>query len=56
MDKPKVNIVIDALMFLCVTGIAGIGFLVKFVLLPGKQTVAVSWSKSRFVLIWDGSS
>ena len=41
MDKSKVNIIIDALMFLCVTAIAGIGFLVKFVLLTGKQTVAV---------------
>lgn len=41
MDKSKVNIVIDALMFLCVMAIAGIGFLLKFVLLPGKQTVAV---------------
>jgi len=41
MDKSKVNLVIDALMFLCVTAMAGIGFLMKFVLLPGKETWAV---------------
>ena len=41
MDKSKVNLVIDALMFLCVMAIAGIGFLMKFVLLPGKDTWAV---------------
>ncbi|MBM2835641.1 MAG: hypothetical protein HW406_2802 [Candidatus Brocadiaceae bacterium] len=41
MDKSKVNLVIDALMFLCVMAIAGIGLLIKYVLLPGKETAAV---------------
>src|SRR3989339_721468 len=41
MDKPKVNLIIDALMFLCVMAIAGIGSLTKFILLPGKKTAAV---------------
>ncbi len=41
MDKSKLSLVIDALMFLCVMAIAGIGFLMKFVLLPGKDTWAV---------------
>lgn len=41
MDKSKVNLVINALMFLCVMAIAGIGLLIKYVLLPGKETAAV---------------
>jgi len=36
-NKSKVNFVIDALMFLCLMAIAGIGFLMKFVLIPGKE-------------------
>jgi len=36
-DKRKVNLVIDALMFLCLMAIAGIGLLIKFVLIPGKD-------------------
>ena len=41
MDKSKVNLVIDGVMFLCVMAIAGIGLLIKYVLLPGKETAAV---------------
>ena len=41
MDKSKVNLVIDAVMFLCVMAIAGIGCLTKFILLPGRETAAV---------------
>ncbi|MFN3531210.1 MAG: hypothetical protein ACK41Q_01645 [Candidatus Brocadia sp.] len=37
LDKSKANLVIDALMFLCVMAMAGIGILMKFVLLPGKD-------------------
>jgi hypothetical protein len=33
--KPKVNLVIDTLMFLVLMSVAGLGFLMKFVLLPG---------------------
>ena len=36
-DKSKINFVIDALMFLCTMAITGIGFLIKFVLIPGKE-------------------
>jgi cytochrome b561 len=36
-DKSKVNFVIDALMFLCMMAMAGIGFLMKFILIPGKD-------------------
>ena len=41
MDKPKLNFVIDALMFLCLMVMAGLGFLMKYSLLPGRQ----AWSK-----------
>ncbi len=41
MDKTKINFVIDALMFLCLMAIAGLGFLMKYVLLPGRQ----AWAK-----------
>lgn len=41
MDKSKVNLIIDALLFLCVMAITGIGLLMKYVLLPGKETAAV---------------
>jgi hypothetical protein len=38
MDKAKLNFVIDSLMFLCITAIAGLGFLMKYVLLPGRES------------------
>lgn len=50
MDKSKVNLVIDALMFLCVMAMTGIGLLMKFVLLPGKETWAVYGRKVELFL------
>jgi hypothetical protein len=38
MERVKINFVIDALMFLCLMAIAGLGFLMKYVLIPGKDT------------------
>ncbi len=38
MNKTKINFVIDALMFLCMAAIAGMGFLMKYVLLPGRES------------------
>jgi hypothetical protein len=38
-NKAKVNFVIDALMFIDIALIAGLGFLMKFVLLPGREKV-----------------
>ena len=38
MGKAKLNFVIDALMFLCMAAIAGLGFLMKYVLLPGRDS------------------
>lgn len=37
MNKTKLNFIIDALMFLCMTAITGLGLLMKFVLIPGKE-------------------
>ena len=37
LDKSKINFLIDSLMFLCMMAIAGLGFLMKFVLIPGKE-------------------
>jgi len=41
MSKPKLFFFIDALMFLCLMAIAGLGFLMKYVLLPGRER----WAK-----------
>jgi hypothetical protein len=38
MNKAKLNFVIDALMFLFMTAIAGLGCLMKYVLLPGRES------------------
>ena len=38
MNKANLNFVIDTLMFLCMTAIAGLGFLMKYVLLPGRES------------------
>jgi hypothetical protein len=38
--KGKLNFIIDALMFLVMTAVAGLGFLMKYILIPGKDRVA----------------
>jgi hypothetical protein len=38
-DRPNLNFVIDALMFLTVMAMAGLGFLMKYVLLPGRESM-----------------
>lgn len=40
LDKSKLNFIIDALMFLCMMAIIGLGFLMKFILIPGKERFA----------------
>jgi len=39
--KGKLNFIIDALMFICMMAIAGLAFLMKFILIPGKER----WAK-----------
>jgi hypothetical protein len=41
MDKPKLNFIIDALMFLTLMAMAGLGFLMKYILPPGRAV----WAK-----------
>ena len=41
MSKLSLNFVIDILLFLCLSVIVGIGFLIKYVLLTGQET----WAK-----------
>ncbi len=50
MDKTKVNLVVNAVMFLCVMAITGIGLLMKYVLLPGKEAAAVYGRKVELFL------
>ncbi len=45
MTKAQWNFYIDILMSLCMAAIAGIGFLMKYVLLPGKEAWAVYGKK-----------
>lgn len=51
MDKPKLNFIIDALMFLTLMALAGLGFLMKYILVSGREAwakygrnLAISWS------------
>jgi hypothetical protein len=37
MDKGKLNFIIDALMFLCLMAMAGLGFLMAYALPPGRK-------------------
>ena len=37
MDKGKLNFVIDASMFLCLMAMAGLGFLMYYILPPGRK-------------------
>jgi tellurite resistance protein TehA-like permease len=54
MDKSKLNFVIDALMFLCIMAMAGLGFLIKYILPPGRE-VAARYGRNLFLtwLGWD---
>lgn len=41
MDRPRLNFVIDILMFMLLAALVGIGLLMKFVLIPGRER----WAK-----------
>ena len=40
-NKPKINLVIDAIMFLLLMAIAGLGLLMKYVLVPGYRRIGL---------------
>jgi len=41
MTKSKLNLIIDALMLLCMAAMTGIGLLMKYVLIPGQARWAI---------------
>lgn len=54
MDKPKLNFIIDILMFLFLMAIAGLGLLMKYVLIPGRETWRVYGRRvDLFLWGWD---
>jgi hypothetical protein len=54
MDKPKLSFVIDALMFLCLMALAGLGFLMKYALPSGREAWAKYGSNRQFAWLgWD---
>jgi hypothetical protein len=56
MDKAKLNFVIDALMFLCLMAMAGLGFLMKYFLPSGRDAWAQYGSNRQFSWLgWDGT-
>jgi hypothetical protein len=52
MDKPKLNFIIDALMFLTLMALAGLGFLMRYILVAGRE----AWAKygHNLALSWLG--
>ncbi len=54
MDRSKLNFAIDALMFLCIMAMAGLGFLMKYILPPGRE-VAARYGRNLYLswLGWD---
>ena len=52
MDKTKLNFFIDALMFLTMMALAGLGLLIKYVLIPGR----IAWAQygRQMELTWLG--
>jgi hypothetical protein len=53
-DKSKLNFIIDALMFLFMMAMAGLGFLMKYVLIPGQERWVKYGRNINFTLFgWD---
>jgi hypothetical protein len=52
MDKSKLNFLIDSLMFLIMAALAGLGFLIKYVLIPGREAWA-KWGR-QMEITWLG--
>ena len=53
-DKSRLNFVIDALMFLVMMAMAGLGFLMKYVLVPGREQWVKYGRKVNLTLFgWD---
>ena len=51
MKKSKLNLIIDTLLLLCLSAIAGIGLLIKFVLVPGYQRWEI-YGRNVSLFLW----
>lgn len=51
MKRAKLNIIIDALLSLCIAAIVGIGLLIKFVLVPGYQRWEI-YGRNVSLFLW----
>jgi len=51
MKKSEVNLIIDGLLLLCLAAIGGIGFLIKYVLVPGYQRWEI-YRRNVNLLFW----
>ena len=51
MKKSKLNLIIDALLLLCVAAIVGIGLLIKYVLVPGYQRWEI-YGRNVSLFLW----
>ena len=45
MKKSTINFIIDVLMFICMAAVAGIGFLIKYTLISGRESWIVYGDK-----------
>jgi hypothetical protein len=52
MKKAKLNLIIDALLLLCTAIIVGIGFLMKFILVPGYKRWEI-YGRNVELYFWD---
>lgn len=51
MKRTKLNLAVDALLLLCIAAIAGIGLLMKYVLVPGYQRWAI-YGRNVNLFLW----
>ena len=51
MKRAKLNLIIDALLLLCLAAIAGIGLLIKYVLVPGHQRWEI-YGRNVSLFLW----
>jgi len=52
MKRAKLNLIIDALLLLCLAAIAGIGLLIKYVLVPGYQLWEI-YDRNVSLFFWE---
>ena len=51
MKRAKLNLIIDALLLLCLAAITGIGFLIKYVLVPGYRCWEI-YGRNVSLFLW----